>query len=750
MKKSNMSTSSNKKGKKWVDPDGQKLIALRCEYETTVEALRLAIKQRDEYGGRNKEERGTYIQDDQEVRRLEAELDRIENRLAEVDPVEAARRQRKQIAAEAKQRRKQERAQQELQARENARTARADAAKLALAAIRENVSEILDAANNVYQEVLCRTIDRDAALDMYAKFRERLKSVSLDRQQIAGGLELDEANASVAGGFSAITALEQIVRADEPAFSNVDDWESLLPDTPDDPVAIPCRDIQKQLLNGINLAFPFADDKPAFRETASHPVMNASRVVGSTLLYMKSAKMARTIADHHFNPKKPPVVFDIGAGSFGAKRLQMLKSVPNNRKVAIHASIPVVQDADNARDSRARHNGSFVEWNYLPETKVPSLNRLNYCRHTASECDCMKYYDERGRYALAIHSAYYFRQRDWQQIFKYTDQVECLMHVPKVGETIPLRDPEFEWVDVEQDASSDWLARTGAFVKRLLTGDRTVKLKPLRHGETTYTHSDVSQIITRGGFHFTQNSAWIEEYCQGDRKTATAAACVAAAGAVGGLVTSAGAGPAVAAASAVAGAANALVTTAAWARFENWRARCGRPMCVAETVTCHVASSFGEGNEEDIVTVQRFRAGPPRELVPELVEAVQVDKKSVGRVAAALALAKDLPNGIRQMAGSMLREDVPIKAVRDTLGHAQRVMRYVLPNDRSAPNAGRWLAWAIASPLFACSPLALLSWTQPAAYLPAAILPIVGASLVAWKLLCLPTILALCLIACMG
>jgi len=166
-----------------------------------------------------------------------------------------------------------------------------------------------------------------------------------------------------------------------------------------------------------------------------------------------------------------------------------------------------------------------------------------------------------------------------------------------------------------------------------------------------------------------------------------------------------------------------------------------------KTVSCHVTTAFKANGEEDIVTTQRFVCGPPRDLIPEIVESFEVDTENVGRVTAGLAMAKDPIAGARQMAASLLRENRPIQAVRDTISHAGELLRYVLPNGRCAPSGALWLKLAVASPLCASGLLSLPLWTPAAAYTPAAMVPIAGVACLLFKLAALPTILALCLMS---
>lgn len=751
-------TSASKSGKgKYVPKDKAnvdcRLNVLRAELADAITAYKKAVSEAtapENLGAGDATSSRGVSGERERINRLAANMERLEAEINELDPLTQLRKDKSAAIKETNARKRLQRLEQEQAEAERQRQRRDQFGVQSLAVIREEVSMLLDEANNAYQCFINKSITKEDGERKMLTLREKLSMCATDARLIVDDRYKNDAEACVTGAYAAVANYQSMITNGDQLFTNVDDWESLLPDTPEEPVVVPNGEIQRKLLDGVSLSFPFSDLKPTFEETASHPVCNAARVVGSTMLYMKAAKMARVFAEHHYNPKKPPVVMDVGAGSFGSKRLQMLKAVPMNAKVAMHAMIPVVQDADNARDSRARHNGTFLQWNYLPETKEPSVTRLNYCRHVASECDCLKYYDERARHVLAVHSAYYFKVCDWKNLFKYTDQIETLLHVPKIGQTLPLRVPEFEWVDSGTDASSDWLTRFGCKVKQLLTGDRTVKLKPLKHGETTYEHTDMSQIITRGGFHFADSTDWIDEYCQGDRKTAIAAVTVAAAGAIGGLAAAVGSPPIVAAASTVAGAINALVTTAAYARAVSWRARAQRPMFVNRTVTCHVATAFSPNGEEDVVTTQRFKCGPPRQLTPEPIESVRIAEEQVGRVAAAIAMAKDTATATRQMAASLLRENTPIQAARDTLSHAVRIASYVIPNGQSPLSGGRMLSLAIVSPLCVLAPVAALTWIPAAVSLPTTVIPIAVAASLLVKLLCIPTALALFLLSCSG
>lgn len=254
-------------------------------------------------------------------------------------------------------------------------------------------------------------------------------------------------------------------------------------------------------------------------------------------------------------------------------------------------------------------------------------------------------------------------------------------------------------------------------------------MKPRKHNETHYIHQDISQVIERGGFHFTSGD-WLENYVQGDSKTALAIAAVGVAGAIGGLASAAVATGPIAAACAISGAAQAVVTTAAYARFEAWRSRHSRPLLARSTVTAHVSNSFGEPGREELASIVRFRHRPPTTLVPGVLENDMVDRAEVGRVAAAMTLAKDKALGAKQMAASLLREGVSARTARDTVRHAGRLVDYVIPNVLRPQSWGLTYKLAIALPPFVWAATGLLMSTPIAAYIPPAVLYYVVASFV--------------------
>lgn len=692
-----MTTKSNQKGK---EKKGQyKLVGLDelaqrvTKASLEVDEAKLALNMECGYGT----PAASSEFDDKHIAKARRNLEKAQANLAEAmakyeaaDPVAQERKKRDEATS----------SRQDIKAAEEKRKRLEVAAnKIAdqkrwATAMRAMLFELHDDAASNYQEFLGGVLTADEALAALDKLCGQLKEYELERK--AGKQAGQELKAEFEKTFALLASHMALIRSGGVLLENVESWEELIPDGPDDPIVIPNRQVQTELLQGISVQFPFADAKPDFEQTASHCQLNSSRIVGSTLMMMKAAKKARQIAPH-CSGKCPPVVFDVGAGAFGAKRLQILKTDPRNVGIAIHATLPRVDAADDDRLKECEKTPGFLRWNYIPETKTPQLNCLNYCRHKASECDCLRYYHPDGREVLAIHSAYYFTHKDWDQLFKYAQTVETLVHIPKIGDTIPLSKPEYEWVDVEQDKDAGALTRFAAKLKRLATGETTVAMKPMTTGGTRYVHSDISQIIKRGGFHVTDTSLWLQPTLNSSQECLKMAAAGIAAATTCAAIGSIGASAPVVVATVLTTAVKSALSMLIWARIQSLRTRSTQPMPWTKyTVTARISSSYNAAGTEELAHVVRFTKVGAQELQAACVDSAEVDQENVHRVTGAVLMAKDKAQGLRQMAASMLRDNVSIKKVRDTLTQAERLTRYVIPNGRSAPSGAPWSAWVVA------------------------------------------------------
>lgn len=299
----------------------------------------------------------------------------------------------------------------------------------------------------------------------------------------------------------------------------------------------------------------------------------------------------------------------------------------------------------------------------------------------------MNYYAKNARICTAIHAVYDFDQRDWANVFNYTDVVEAAVHIPKPGEAIPLTTPEYEWTYVDEDKQLGIIDKISCLTRMMLTGKRQVRMRPMKTGAVGYVHDNVAEVISNGGFHINRDVVALEGYTRGDWKTAALLGGSFLAGSTSAVLSGAAmgvTGPALAL-TAVASGFKSVALVTAWSRFSYWRAGLSRPIFAHKTVSAHIVTSYKEKGQEEIAHVVRFRAGKPRRLVPRPIESTEVDGLQINRVTSALVMAKNKIVGKAQMAGALLRDNCNPKRVRDTIRHASRLADYVIPNGDSHP-----------------------------------------------------------------
>lgn len=454
-----------------------------------------------------------------------------------------------------------------------------------------------------------------------------------------------------------------------PGMANYDDWDKVAEITEN-----PCPDIQKQLLDGCDVTFPFRSEKAKYTEQSSHPICNGSRIVASTLAYVKAAKHARAHLAYH--PSEKVVLFDIGAGSFGVKRLMMLKAHYKNKGVYIHASVPKVDEEDARRLAKLHTDEDAMVLNYVPATRTVRVGMMNYCDHKACDCDCMKYYDK--TYAVSVHSSYYFTPRDIAQIHKHTRYFRSVMHIPFKNETIPVSaQPEYIWKSGLKEGS--FWQRAAAKIDQILTGRETVVMQPLRTGETAYRHHDNGMNVADGGYHDGPAlQGLVEHYGDLSGQLRTLGAAFASA-ALPSLVITPGPLPVKVCGALMSGTV-ATLTTAVAARyvFESSR-NVEAPFWANSTVTQHVTNTYcvAETDEEIVHTVEIRRVTPPLNLVRKVVRSVQVDMPSVNRAAAALLTAGDTAKSWQKMAANLLRDKLPVNKVKGSMQQAKNLLTYL-------------------------------------------------------------------------
>lgn len=617
------------------------------------------------------------------------------NELEAIDPIEQARRSRLNKAKDVRAQQQYKKQVMEEAQTESARRARDRSDRQVVSIISDYCTTMLDSYNATYQAYITKELSSEEAIKALENANAMKEFAEQERQNIRRPDYSEQAQDIMSRTFAAYKHHRAMILEQPALFTNVDDWEQLVPTNDEDQLQLPTKDVQTKLLNGINVEFPFSDMKPTFQQSAAHPIANSSRIVLSTLMYMNSARKARSVELPALETR-PAVVYDAGSGNFGAERIQQLRLDPRNAKVAIHASIPEVDDADQDRVAKTRANPNFLRWNYVPETRRVNTTGLNYCRHRLSECDCFKYYAPGARFVTAIHSSTEFDARDWTNVFRYTNCVEAALHVPRIGETLPLSTPEYQWVYADRDEDAGIVEKIGHVIHALLTGNRRVRLKPMKCGAIPYTQDNIEPTLRRGGFHLTTSTTALEKWTKGDTNTAIATVATAAAAAVGAVIGGSALGitglPL--AATTTFAAVKSVAMTAMITRANYERTRLSQPLFVDATVSAHIVSSYGEAQQEETAHCVRFLHGPPRKLVPRSTESVQVDRSQLGRVTSALVMAKDKLTSIKQMAGALLRDDVPPKATRDTVAHAVRLTSYVVPNEpQSPPWYYRW-RWA--------------------------------------------------------
>lgn len=379
----------------------------------------------------------------------------------------------------------------------------------------------------------------------------------------------------------------------------------------------------------------------------------------------------------------------------------LLKTHAKNHKVFVHATIPIADTEDQSRLEKLRLDDHTLLLNHVPTTGLVRLGMVNVCNHRAHECDCMKYYDH--VFALSVHSSYYFSQRDYAQIHKFTPYLRCIGHMPMVGRTIPMtKQPEYEWKSGEDHGS--WTQRLAAKMNRVLTGERTVVMVPLRTGETEYRHADTSDFVRNGGYHDGPLLRTVTKHYSTPIKQAVALTASFASAAIPALMTTPGPLP-VKVAAAVSSGVTAATLTAVAARTIIESSKCVSPPWWADsTVTTHITNTYGiTDTQEEIVHNFTVRRRKPENLVRKVVESTQVDSAGANRTAAAILSAGDNDKTYRKMASNLLRDSLPVNVVKGTLDHAKNLCVYLVPPSRDLGSQRRGWQYALAG---ACLPLA--------------------------------------------
>lgn len=491
-------------------------------------------------------------------------------------------------------------------------------------------------------------------------------------------------------------------------------WEDMVEE--DGVIKTPAA-VTEDLMEKVSVAMPFLTLRPSYEVKESHPVLHYSRVASAALLYLKAAAAVRAHLEQ--KPQHKAVVFDVGAAVFGSDKLQMLLAdgrnlTAGNRDLGggfyIHATLPVVDAADNDRMDKFRMGPKFSTYNYLPETRKPVANRLNYCYHKASDCDCMKYYDHVE--AVTVHAAYYFSPMDYDQVFKYTQRLTAIVHVPEVGTTIPKNgSPEYEWTDEceSSDFRTKWLAR----YRRFVTGVGQVRMHPLQTAETGYAHPDVGATIRNGGYHFTSFTPYASRVAEPGWDAIRCVGTAAAAAAATAFVATPGPLPVK-----VLQAGNTFVSSVVgqvlFAKVAHKRASQREPpMETVYTVEAKVVKSYVETKTDEEVCQQvTFTKRQPVALDYQATSSVRVDTEQLSRATTGVLLGGTGDKNRRGVMASLVRDKVSIEKVKGTMSQAIRIVSFLdrVEQPPPAPSLPRWLL-AVCSLPFA---LAGSTWSASA------------------------------------
>jgi hypothetical protein len=581
-----------------------------------------------------------------------------------------------------------------------------DPAEASLAEFADVVARTLDAIHTLQQAYAEGVADPDLTGSALQDYRDECLKALEEKQKLVAEAssrivavhpQLDQRVRLISKDFVHIaTGHKKLYKRNPEEDSPQETYESWEDRCPADTLTyiIPdlnATEVRNKMLGNVKLLTPFADEAETIVQSASHPQMHASRVAAAMLMYTNAAKKARAILAT--NPTARPAVFDMGAGVFGGEKLMTLKQDPRNANVYIHAAIPMADAEDKNRVTRLRTNPTFMSWNDVSVTHNPSLHRLNWCQHKARDCTCLGNYTH--VFVLCVHSAYYFTQADFARIFEHTATFESLEHIPSVGNTVPMDNPEYVWEDASQQGNHtkhSFFSRVANSFRETVTWTKQVRLQPLVTAATTYHHPDNGEKIRRGGFHPNVWAGHVDRWLETDSKLAGFAAGVVAAGAIGGLVGSMGTSVATQAAAALHGAISSAALTTAAATFVKWDTLQPRPWLPgALSVEASIASSYEVPTREQICHIVRYaRVQRGTLLEPRVVEAMAVETEEVSRVAAALTTAADTDRSERMMAAVLLRDKLPAKVVRDTIRHAKTVANFLFP---PPPDAHRppWL-----------------------------------------------------------
>ena len=509
------------------------------------------------------------------------------------------------------------------------------------------------------------------------QFLQRLTEIEaelvLNHDEIVKGLQDPKAVSACRAElerFKTVVAGHKLAVQDRLIDADIDDWEQLAEETEVIKTVTPSQ-VRKEMLGNVELVTPFLNDPRIVRQDASHPEMNASRVAGSLCMYTTAFKNARSRAAAGARA----VVFDIGAGAFGGDKLLVLKKDARNAGVYAHVTLPNRDNEDTHRlESIAE---KVVRWNCVPETRRVELNTINYCRHSAAECTCMKRYTYVE--AVSVHSAYYFTDHEIARILEGANHFRALVHIPEVGMAVPTERPEYEWLDAAESEQVPKWRRFAASLRETITGVRTVVLNPLVTGASRYVHQDIGEYVRRGGFRYNDATRMLSTHLDTDGQLVSFFAGAMAAGAIGGALSAIGSAAPVVAAKAVCGAGLAAAGTLLASTFISRDRFREVPFSLMDAcVTVKITTSFSTESGDQIAHILQYtKMEPDRPLIPAPVRSVPVDPTEIGRVTATIVAAPDTDRSQRMISASLLREGKPVRVVKATIAHARRMATFL-------------------------------------------------------------------------
>lgn len=541
-------------------------------------------------------------------------------------------------------------------------------------------------------------VHRDDMADYLVQYRELL---SMHKNKAKDPTRVNQYASKIHG-------MEQLYNqlvAQDPLVELVESWEQLA-DGPKH--ELPPGEVQKKLLEGIEVKFPFQTDKPTLEQKASHTMLNSSRVAAGGLMLMQEVRRAIQLRDAPTaNPLARPkiCIMDMGSGAFGVERLLVLMSHREVGGLFFHAALPFVDTADEDRHKRFRTNKMFNTFNYLPESRVPRPGVLNYCYHTAADCDCFRRYDKVQ--VLSVHSSYYYTIDDWENLTA-NGHVDCLEHVASIGRTIPMAKPEFEWVKKTRDTFTGKLKDA---YEEWAVGHAKVEMRPLQTGCTPYEHEDNSVSLKAGGFHVGALTKWAERMGKASFSTFKNYVKAAAIGAAAGVVL-----PGAVSVMAPLAAASAVAATAMAVKVENERKYQEQPPVGTKyTIHKHITKTWIDAEtKEEIAHTVRVTKSAPMALLRQKVESETVEPQSVARAVSSFLLggvATKVRNGV---CATLIRDGLPTVVTKYTVDHAERMYRFLVPEVVQPPPP--WSATSLLAVVCLPYALGLSRWCSSTLY----------------------------------